>query len=422
MTPSRKFAMPPSLRKAAILVAALDRQCADALLEEMGPEDAARVRAAVMDLDDVSEEDQQQVMADFIRCGPQTTFVDSSGIELDDSLAKPLANDPIVPETAAAESGTPEPPPFRFLHEATTDGLAKHLQREHPQVIAVVVAHLKPKQGADLIKRFPEALQVDVLRRVAELDTTSPEVLRDLENQLEVLLSDEIRVARNRSAGVSAVASILEAAGADRADLLDVVSRNDAQLMSLIAQNDAEQHSASPRRGAHSSPRQTEQPARNREPGVADQRRSLESSTGQRRHPPQVMPGPSRAARHASHPRSKSIPRRASVTREPDAREGIEFEDLVRLDDRELATLFQAADPQMVVLALTGAEEDLVRRILRQFPSEQSKKLQRQMKNLGPIQLADVERAQRIIARLASQLASRNLIRFPQTRRFAIAA
>ena len=76
----------------------------------------------------------------------------------------------------------------------------------------------------------------------------------------------------------------------------------------------------------------------------------------------------------------------------------------------------------IVVLALTGADEGLIKRVLRQFPAGESRNLQRRMRDLGPIQISDVERAQRSIALLAAQLAAGDVIRIPQARRFAVAA
>jgi flagellar motor switch protein FliG len=398
-----------SLRKAAILVAALDRQSADALLDELGPAEAARVRAAVMDLDDVSADEQQQVITEFMHRGPQADDARSVGTELNDTLARQLGN---VPNPTPSGADSQEPPPFRFLHEATADGLARHLRGEHPQIIAVVVAHLQPKQGADLIKRFPEALQVDVLRRVAELDTASPEVLRDLERQLEMLLSDEIRAARNRSVGLGAVTSILEAAGTDQADLLHAVARQDAELMSLLAVQDA--------------PRPTPPPTNN-----SQRNRPSSQFRGPREKNPQAAATTGRPPHKAtSRPPKKEPSRSAPANSPPDARVArgarkpadLEFEDLAQLDDPSLGKVFQAAETRIVVLALTGADEQLVKRILRQFPSRQSRKLQRELRQPGPIQISDVERAQRSLAQLAEHLASRELIQLPQSRRFAVAA
>ncbi len=87
--------------------------------------------------------------------------------------------------------------------------------------------------------------------------------------------------------------------------------------------------------------------------------------------------------------------------------ERLEFDDLMYLNDAGLASLLQVADPQITVLALAGATEAFVDRVARQLLPAEAKQLRRAIESLGPIRLADIESAQRQLARVAARLGAR---------------
>src|SRR3954470_10869175 len=64
---TRNRMLSPSLRKAAVLISALDEPTADAILQQMSADDAAKVRSALIELDEIPADEQQQVLADFLR-------------------------------------------------------------------------------------------------------------------------------------------------------------------------------------------------------------------------------------------------------------------------------------------------------------------------------------------------------------------
>lgn len=192
---------PPKLdpiRKAAILISTLDHRVADELLERMPPDKAALVRSVAMELDDISEEEQRLVMREFLGSSDADDDAEESGVELDEELARKLASHENFVETPRASSEQEEPP-FRFLRDAEADAIAKHLQHENPQIIAVVIAHLPPRQAADLLKHFDPQLQASLLRRIAELDSTDPDIVREVEKHLKMRLHDDLRAAKNRA-------------------------------------------------------------------------------------------------------------------------------------------------------------------------------------------------------------------------------
>jgi len=340
--------MPPSsnltaeLRKAAILVSSLDSPTADALLEQMSPDQAALVRRAIMDLDDIDPAEQQAVIEAFFRRGPAEPKPRAAGVEL--QLTSQEHPSPAAP-ASTPRADNDSPPPFQLLHTAEFEAVMPALNREHPQTIAVVVAHLPPNRAAEVIARLPAAVQIDVVQRLTDLDDTDPEVLKDIERGLEAWVSQEAKHRQRRTAGLQVVSAILDAA-------------------------------------------------------ETSTRQKLVSNLGLRQQP--------RADKLDQKP--------APVTVEP----ALVFEDLEALTGEELVKVCQAAEPDIVTLALAGASAAFVERIVRRFPSSAAKRLRKSLAHLGPTLLRDVEQAQQELARVAQRLANQGRISRLTTRSLAL--
>lgn len=222
------------IRKAAILVTALDRTSADAVLAALGPEPARRVRRAVVQLGEVDPQEQRRAVDEFFRLGTRVPPKpgNPAGIELDDRQAPRL----LRPHSrlAADEPAVPLPndtPPFRFLREAQGDKLAGVLCRERPQTIALVLSHLPPERAGNVLARLPGPVQAEVVRRLVDLEETDPEILREVERALELRLSQQVRMQRRRVAGMQAVTGILEAADSRVSmQILDNLATHDRAL------------------------------------------------------------------------------------------------------------------------------------------------------------------------------------------------
>jgi flagellar motor switch protein FliG len=309
------------LRKTAIVVSSLPTQAADRLLDCFTPEQAQRVRQAMVDLDEVDPRDEQRVLEEFFRTG-------SKGSRPNDRPRSKVVADTYVPSSHAHADGGKSALPFRFLRDAEADKLARVLAGERPQTIALVLSHLSPEQAGPVLTRLGASMQVDVIHRLIDLEETDPAILEEVEQALETRLSQQVRMQRRRVAGLQAVAGILEAS--PRAE--------GAQILQTLAARD-----------------------------------------------------PSLAERFAPPP--------------------VEFDDLVRADARTWGVLIEAADPEVVLLALFGAPPSLVSRILGRMPSAEAEAFRHKLDHPGPVRLSDVEQARQELADLARQLAGEGRIR-----------
>ena len=99
--------------------------------------------------------------------------------------------------------------PFEFVRKADPAQLLNFIQKEHPQTIALILAYLKPQQAAVVLAALPQDKQADVARRIAIMDRTSPEIIKEVERILEKNLSSLVTEDFTAAGGVQAIVNIL---------------------------------------------------------------------------------------------------------------------------------------------------------------------------------------------------------------------
>jgi len=379
----------PSLRKAAVLIAALDEQSADALLRQMSADDAAKVRSALVELDEIPAAEQQRVLTEFMhQQGAPALAVNAS---IDDVS---LDLDPIVEAAAAEVTATEEPklpsaeavqaePPFAFLEQVDAKAIAVVLSRELPQTAAVVLGRLLPEKAAAVLQELPAALATDALERIAWLDELSPAVEADLARELRRQLAPHIKAAGADTASLARMTAVLGA--------MDYRQRQRA-VLALGERNT----SLLNRLGLFPA---GESPVNN-DDRVFAMRYRIDSPSAASRSPQPKMQSPAPAIEESAW---------------------LTFDDLAQLNDASLRAVLAAADTEVALLALTGAEPRLIARILRKFPAREAGILRQRLEHPGPLRLRDVEQARAALAAVASRLAHDGAIEIPPSLKFVAA-
>jgi flagellar motor switch protein FliG len=99
--------------------------------------------------------------------------------------------------------------PFQFFNEADPEQLATSFQNENPQLIALVLAYLKPEKSAQVLNNLPFNVQASVALKIAEMDTTNPEIISEIEKVVESKFSSVVAQDFSKAGGVEALATIL---------------------------------------------------------------------------------------------------------------------------------------------------------------------------------------------------------------------
>jgi flagellar motor switch protein FliG len=125
--------------------------------------------------------------------------------------------------------------PFAFLRNVDRQNILTYIADEHPQTIALVMSHLPPSFGAEILTGLADEKRLTVVRRIAAMGQTSPEIIRQVEQALEGRMSNVMSQSFEHAGGVEAVAEMLNVAdrGTERA-LLDRLGEENPELVEAI--------------------------------------------------------------------------------------------------------------------------------------------------------------------------------------------
>ncbi|HVM19825.1 MAG TPA: flagellar motor switch protein FliG [Egibacteraceae bacterium] len=238
MTPTAPATELSGVQKAAVLLMQMDRERAAAILRELRESEVADIMAEVAHLQRVEAEAVTDVLTEFHHLAAARMHVASGGLNvaremLVASLGEPKADQIIERLTAAIQRA-----PFEFIRKADPRQVLQFLQDEHPQTIALVLAHMYPDHAAMVLSGLDEDLQRDVAKRVATMDTTTPEAIEHVEAILERKLSSVLQSADLSSAGgIQALVDILNRSdrGTERL-ILESLEYEDVELADEVRQ------------------------------------------------------------------------------------------------------------------------------------------------------------------------------------------
>lgn len=197
------------IQKAAVLLISLGPQISGEVLRHLKDEEIEQLSLEIASIRSVNPEVRDQVFDEFVDMLTAQEFVSQGGME----YAQSLLEQGLGPEKARMVlqrlTATLQVRPFDFARHTDPGQLLSFLQNEHPQTIALILAYLNPEQASLIMSALAPDLQVDVARRLAQLDQTAPEVIEDVENILERKLSAFVSQDTAHAGGVDVAVEIL---------------------------------------------------------------------------------------------------------------------------------------------------------------------------------------------------------------------
>ena len=197
------------LRKAAVVLLSLEKPLAAEVMAQLRKEEVEALTMEIARLDDVTKEEQDGAIEEFYNLGLARVHIERGGMEyahdlLEQSLGKEKAS-AILDSVKQSLSSVP----FGFLHKSGPENLLTFVVEEHPQTIALILSHLPPALAAQVLSGLPSNKQLEVVRRVATMEQTSPEVVHDVEKSLEGRMTSTFNQQFEKAGGVSSVAQML---------------------------------------------------------------------------------------------------------------------------------------------------------------------------------------------------------------------
>lgn len=304
--------------KAAIFLMCIGEDNAAEVMKNLDVKDIQKIVKTMSMLDNLASSDIDDVLKEFrasISGGDMYAGDDYMKIVLAKALGAEKAKD-VLGKINASDEGSLET--LKWLDAKT---IANLVRLEHPQTIAIILAHLEPDHAAATIALLPAHLRTDIVLRIATLESVQPEMLRELDEALQGAISTRPGHSFSIAGGVNAVALILN----------NLDSTSEGAIMGELE-------------GAN--------------PDLAAQIQKLM----------------------------------------------FVFSDIVNIDDRGIQMILKEIGNEDLVLALKTASETLKNKILKNMSERASAMLIEDMETMGPVKLADVEKAQQSILKVARRL------------------
>jgi flagellar motor switch protein FliG len=196
-------------QKAAILMVSLGSEASAKIMKSLREDEIEELTLEIANLKRVSTEVKDSVMEEFLQICIAQEYIVSGGIDYAKEVLEKALGPQRAKEIIGKLTATLQIRPFDFARKTEPSQLLNFIQNEHPQTIALVMAYLRPEQAAMILSALPALQQVEVAQRIAMMDRTSPEVLREVEQVLERKLSAFVVNDFTIAGGIQPVVDIL---------------------------------------------------------------------------------------------------------------------------------------------------------------------------------------------------------------------
>ncbi len=225
----------PGPKKAAIVMVALGSKASSEIFKNLEELEVEMLTTEIARLDNVSSEIREAVLEEFHNLAMAHQFIAQGGVEYAKEILEKALGPRKAKEIMEKVEQSIRTTGFNLLENVDPKQLVNFIQKEHPQTIALLLAHMEPIHAAPIISALPQELQVDVATRIATMESISPETL----DQVEEVLVDQVKALFggdvSEIGGVKAVAEMLNSVdrGAEK-NILGNLERENPELATEI--------------------------------------------------------------------------------------------------------------------------------------------------------------------------------------------
>ena len=197
------------LQKAAVLLIALGPEKSALIFKHLKEEEIEELTLEIANTRSVTPQVKENVIEEFYQVCLAQQYIAEGGINYaKELLEKSFGNDKAM-DVISKLTASLQVKPFEFVRKADATQLFNFIQDEHPQTIALILSYLPAAQAAQIISALPPDRQADVAKRIAVMDRTSPDVIKEVEKVLESKLASLVNQDYTIIGGVDAVVDIL---------------------------------------------------------------------------------------------------------------------------------------------------------------------------------------------------------------------
>ncbi|MCM3616262.1 flagellar motor switch protein FliG [Sutcliffiella horikoshii] len=205
-TQSKSFS---NKQKAAILLISLGPDVSASVYKHLSEDEIEKLTLEISGVRTVDSHIKEDVLEEFHQIALAQDYISQGGIGyaktvLEKALGKEQAQAIITRLTSSLQVK-----PFDFARKADASQILNFIQNEHPQTIALVLSYLEPTKSGQILSELPQELQADIAKRIAVMDSTSPEIINEVEQILERKLSTTVTRDYTNTGGIDSVVEVL---------------------------------------------------------------------------------------------------------------------------------------------------------------------------------------------------------------------
>ena len=222
-------------QKAAILLITLGPEVSAHIFKHLRDEEIEQLTLEIANVRKVDSAEKQAILTEFHQICMAQEYISQGGIQYAKTILEKALGEHKAMEVINRLTATLQVRPFDFARKADPAQIFNFIQNENSQTIALVLSYLQPEQAAAILSALPQDKQADVARRIALMDSTSPEVITQIERILEQKLSSTVTQDYTMAGGIESIVQILN--GVDRGTertILDSLEIQDPELAEEI--------------------------------------------------------------------------------------------------------------------------------------------------------------------------------------------
>lgn len=221
--------------KAAILLIALGPERSAKLFSNMHDDEIEELTLEIANVSRISPEDREAVLEEFYQVCLAQEFISEGGINYAKEVLEKAMGSQKALEIINKLTSSLQVKPFDFVRKTDATQLLNFIQNEHPQTLALILSYLNSNQAAQVLSALPQEKQADVAQRIATMESTSPEIIKEVELVLERKLSSMVTQDYSATGGIQCIVDILNSV--DRGTekyILETLEIQNAELVEEI--------------------------------------------------------------------------------------------------------------------------------------------------------------------------------------------
>ncbi|MCR4604987.1 MAG: flagellar motor switch protein FliG [Eubacterium sp.] len=197
------------IQKAAILLITIGPDKASTIFKHLKEDEIEQLTLEIANTRSVSPSQKEAVLNEFYEVCLAQQYIAEGGIGYAKDLLQKALGDDKAAQVLGKLTASLQVRPFEFIRKTEASQILNFIQDEHPQTIALILSYLSPQQSAAIISALTPDKQTDVAKRIAMMDRTSPDVIKEVENILEQKLSSLVSQDYTIVGGVDSVVEVL---------------------------------------------------------------------------------------------------------------------------------------------------------------------------------------------------------------------